>query len=370
MPDIVVGQSIMHPGGFGWKANDWATYLLRAAGTNNVGKAYAYGYLGHGAADVFAHTYVNQYAGDHFDLTNELLVEERHIALEGYIGKYTPPLVTNSGVYLGKGYQTVRTSDALATYLRDTLIYSAEAQAQYRQEVTAPHMLAFKAYRTALDTAAETDVWRRLDSAIVRYVASQYGISLSSAQAGQALDKVASINSKINQGINVTQQELTDLNNSLTALDMRFAQTAAAAFNRVVSLESSLISAQGELEARLLESACDPGRQHLPRASSGRLLEVVRAGSLHPLDHRTSLRRGLQRDLPQRQPAHHAAHPGRTRAVEPAQHQGVGRTAEPEGRTRQGARGVAAVGQRAGGPDPDSHPGGIADAGHPAKLAL
>ena len=77
MPDVVVGQSIMHPGGFGWKANDWANFLLRAAGSNNIGKAFAYGYLGHGAADVFAHTYVNQYAGDHFDLVAFELIDDR-----------------------------------------------------------------------------------------------------------------------------------------------------------------------------------------------------------------------------------------------------------------------------------------------------
>lgn len=88
MPDVLVGQAIMHPGGVqsDWRANDWALYVLRASSGNPVGKAFAYGCLAHGASDVFAHTYVNQYAGDVFELGDgETLVEQRHIALESWV---------------------------------------------------------------------------------------------------------------------------------------------------------------------------------------------------------------------------------------------------------------------------------------------
>lgn len=88
MPDVLVGQAITHPGGVqsDWRANNWALYVLRASSGNPVGKAFAYGYLAHGASDVFAHTYVNQYAGDVFELGDgETLVEQRHIALESWV---------------------------------------------------------------------------------------------------------------------------------------------------------------------------------------------------------------------------------------------------------------------------------------------
>lgn len=260
MPDLLVGQVIMHPGGVQseWRANDWASYVLRAGNSNPVGKAFAYGYLAHGAADVFAHTYVNQYAGDVFELGDgETLVEQRHIALESYVGRYTPPLVNAGGANLGRPYDVVTTSDPLAAYLRDVLIYADEPQAQYLKEPAAAHLVAFKAYRSALNSLAENDIWRRVDIAVLKYVAAEYGIALSSAQAGQALDLVASLNEKVNRGINVTQQELTDLDNRINALDLRFARGVKTTLDRVSALESQLLSLQSRLDALLVEKACE-----------------------------------------------------------------------------------------------------------------
>ena len=49
-PDVVVGQSLVHPGTEGgWKTNDWLEYLLEGAGDSDLGKAFTYGYLGHAA---------------------------------------------------------------------------------------------------------------------------------------------------------------------------------------------------------------------------------------------------------------------------------------------------------------------------------
>jgi hypothetical protein len=260
MPDVLVGQVIMHPGGVqsDWRANDWASYLLRASGNSPVGKAFAYGYLAHGAADVFAHTYVNQYAGDVFELGDgETLVEQRHIALESYVGRYTPPLVNAGGANIGKPYEVVKTSDPLAAYLRDVLIYGDEPQAQYLREPAAAHLVAFKAYRTALNSLAENDIWRRLDTAVVQYASAQFGVPLSTAQAGQVLDLVASLNDKLNRGINITQQELTDLDNRINALDLRFARGVKTALDRVSALEAQLLGLQSKLDALLVEKACE-----------------------------------------------------------------------------------------------------------------
>jgi hypothetical protein len=260
MPDVLVGQVIMHPGGVqsDWRANDWASYVLRAGSSNPVGKAFAYGYLAHGAADVFAHTYVNQYAGDVFELGDgETLVEQRHIALESYVGRYTPPLLNAAGVNFGKPYDVVMTSDPLAVHLRDVLIYAADVQAQYLKEPAAAHLVAFNAYRSALNSLAENDIWRRLDVAVLQFTSAQFGIPLSSAQAGQALDLVASINDKLNRGINITQQELTDLDNRINALDLRFARGVKSALDRASALESQLLGLQSRLDSLLVEKACE-----------------------------------------------------------------------------------------------------------------
>ncbi|HTV25330.1 MAG TPA: zinc dependent phospholipase C family protein, partial [Polyangiaceae bacterium] len=122
IPDVVVGQTLVHPGREeGWKTNDWLEYLLAQSRGNPLGLAFAHGYLGHAAADVFAHTYVNQYAGDIFALDDgETLVEQRHIALESFISRFTPPFTNASGRDLGPAWSLVQPSDAFASFVRDT----------------------------------------------------------------------------------------------------------------------------------------------------------------------------------------------------------------------------------------------------------
>jgi hypothetical protein len=98
LPDIVAGQTLVHPGlASGRKTNDWLRFLLTKSRGNALGTVFTYGYLGHAAAEVFAHTYVNQYAGDVFELADEQLVEQRHVALESFIARFDAPLQDGSG---------------------------------------------------------------------------------------------------------------------------------------------------------------------------------------------------------------------------------------------------------------------------------
>ena len=94
-PDVLVGQSIVHPGvPNGWQAADWLNHLLRNARTAEE-LAFAWGYAMHFAGDVFAHSYVNNYAGGVFDLGQDRTkgIELRHFRLEKYIDQqldYSP----------------------------------------------------------------------------------------------------------------------------------------------------------------------------------------------------------------------------------------------------------------------------------------
>jgi hypothetical protein len=86
-PDLLVGQVYVHPGtADGRQAADWLERVLRLAKTDRE-IAYAYGQMIHASGDIFAHTYVNNYAGDVFELTARFHkdVEERHFLLEKYI---------------------------------------------------------------------------------------------------------------------------------------------------------------------------------------------------------------------------------------------------------------------------------------------
>lgn len=101
-PGVYEGQMTIHPGAagnnnVGWGTADWLAHLLRAAQTPEE-IAFAYGFLTHAAADIFAHTYINQYAGDVYYLTDgEIDVETRHFLMEGYIAERMPALVGVDG---------------------------------------------------------------------------------------------------------------------------------------------------------------------------------------------------------------------------------------------------------------------------------
>ena len=113
MPDITYGQAVIQPDHTGkWLqailANAWATFNAR--GGDDEGKkvlAFAYGFLAHGAGDMWGHTYVNDFAEHVFpavtdiftnllkipptsDNTRDLATALRHLVAEGYVGDATP----------------------------------------------------------------------------------------------------------------------------------------------------------------------------------------------------------------------------------------------------------------------------------------
>jgi len=99
-PDILTGQQVIHPDeahavdkGAGG-SNAWLTYLWRRGfvdGPSPQVRAFTVGYLTHAAGDVFAHTFVNHFAGGEFKLAPDPTNAAKHLVLEGYIGKRTPP---------------------------------------------------------------------------------------------------------------------------------------------------------------------------------------------------------------------------------------------------------------------------------------
>jgi hypothetical protein len=140
-PDFVVGQVTTHPGtnaephtnepGAKWATGQYMNHLLEHASTP-AELAFAYGYLVHGAGDVFAHTYVNNYAGDIFDLKDERRVELRHFVLEKYIEARTPLPST-----LGLDESTVRVP---AAFVANQLIFDEALHAQYTGTPAALHV--------------------------------------------------------------------------------------------------------------------------------------------------------------------------------------------------------------------------------------
>jgi hypothetical protein len=105
-PDPVVGQMTVHPG-FPFETDKWLREILNASDRSDRMRSFAYGYVGHAASDIFAHSYVNTYSGDIFVLSDAKGLrnpskwnneEKRHFALEGFIARFTPRLRDSNGV--------------------------------------------------------------------------------------------------------------------------------------------------------------------------------------------------------------------------------------------------------------------------------
>ena len=184
-PDVIGGQVTVHPGledGYiddettvltqGWKSDTWFQWVLSKAQTPQE-KAFAYGFLGHGASDTFAHTYVNMYSGDIFDMNDgETDVEKRHIFLEKYISDRLPDLMDGNGNYLGEPYQLVAIDDALpVTFIKETLLMNSDVAEQYALSSTANYLAKMYEFRqkiAALDddnteTTVDTDLTAATD---------------------------------------------------------------------------------------------------------------------------------------------------------------------------------------------------------------
>lgn len=92
-PDFITSQVTVHPGlEHGWGTDDFLRHLLaNANGGDDL--AWVSGFLSHASSDVFAHSWVNHYAGGIFDLSAHIAsneIEERHFVLERYIADRTP----------------------------------------------------------------------------------------------------------------------------------------------------------------------------------------------------------------------------------------------------------------------------------------
>lgn len=132
-PDLVGAQMTTHPGlgeiSGGWVTDDWLRWVMdKAERPEEV--AFSLGYLTHAASDVFAHTYVNTYAGDIFSFQDEQEVELRHMALENFILEHQPPLLDFTQTQIYDAYY-VNLSDELAEWLADTLILNPAVAHQY-----------------------------------------------------------------------------------------------------------------------------------------------------------------------------------------------------------------------------------------------
>ena len=170
-PDVVGGQVTVHPGledGFiddeesqmvhGWKSDEWFEWIISQAKTPQE-KAFAYGFLLHGASDTFAHTYVNMYAGDIFDMNDgETDVEKRHIFLEKFISDRLPPMRDNEGVLVGDYWESVAIDDELPiSFIKENLLMNTSVAQQYALSSTASYLSMMYDFREKIAALDDED---------------------------------------------------------------------------------------------------------------------------------------------------------------------------------------------------------------------
>ena len=202
-PDVVAGQVTVHPGledgtiddsetiVHGWKSDEWFAWILDKAQTPQE-KAFAYGFLLHGAADTFAHTYVNMYCGDIFDLNDgETDVEKRHIFLEKFISDRLPPLKDTNGVTIGNPWEVVAVDDALPiSFIKKNLLMNDAVAQQYALSGTASYLTKLYEFRQKVaglddeDTqkTIENDLDKAKDECDTSWYPGKYLLSLFASQ--------------------------------------------------------------------------------------------------------------------------------------------------------------------------------------------
>ena len=104
-PDLAFGQSMIHPEETGkWlehilMTEAWAAQSDPALQPAESGQilAFTYGFVTHAAGDMWAHTFVNDFAQGVFPAVGDIVTDVdkaeialRHIIVEGYIGDATP----------------------------------------------------------------------------------------------------------------------------------------------------------------------------------------------------------------------------------------------------------------------------------------
>ena len=268
-PDIYTGQFVVHPGADGdpnrWETDEWLRHLLQSGPVSDQERAFIFGYVGHAAADVFAHSYVNQSSGSIFSILKQMdrgetfdeafVEEERHIELEKYIGFYTPPIKNSNGDVLGEPEDLLNTP---AAFLRDRLIFN-DIAAQRNKSGGARHLSLVNDLRNSLIGLGEEEL-RKMDIWAVKIVVYYYtGYTISDEDAAKVADLAQKINNFVadHNGLEEAQQFKNALVNAIEQVVPLAAELEAKLDQAVVDIATiplDLAVKEAELNALVTQT--------------------------------------------------------------------------------------------------------------------
>ncbi len=229
-PDIVVGQMTVHPGNpqndTAWQSDDWLKMLLISSKDNSRMKSFAYGYLGHAASDIFAHTYVNTYAGDIFEILDcksiecapgtkgrrQFAIEEaRHFALGSFIAKYTPSITDQNVDSI---------LDVPAEDVKKSLVLNPEVLKQYKDKNLLSftgHILFMTEYKKEIEDLIKTSSQSSTED-----IENLKKIKLTEKTKIDSLDTDIE---KLEEKISTLKQQISDNKNKKAQQDLKKAES-------------------------------------------------------------------------------------------------------------------------------------------------
>jgi hypothetical protein len=201
--------------------------------------AFSFGYLSHSISDMWAHSYVNMYSGDKFNIADNLDAEIRHIMLEKYIANATPALVTEQHEIAPP-----------TAYLVDKLIFDPTVREEYKKTGTSTHLTLIASLYDELDRAANSGVLVKIDQVVMDFIVQQTtGMVLSDEQMEQLQDLLQRTQDIVNASID----EMQDIKDQLEELTNDLLQDNAELRIKLINEIEHAADALIESEARLLE---------------------------------------------------------------------------------------------------------------------
>jgi Zinc dependent phospholipase C len=223
-PDVFSGQLAIHPSvPGGWGTSDWLQHLIRVEGLDDAELAFALGYLTHAASDVFAHTFVNKYAGDLFELQDHEWAAIRHIHIESFISNYLPPL-KGLGGEIQQPHLSVQTGGRLdfpSELILDRFLFNSDSIGQLKSVGSMGHLTGvYDLHRSLEDFLAEDGQLLDLEALALKLVAEAVaGIPIADELAKEVQKLANKVNSELNNASGDVSKFAQDVNTELHKIE-------------------------------------------------------------------------------------------------------------------------------------------------------
>lgn len=203
-PDFITSQITVHPGiEHGWGTDQWLQHLMAHAGSPEQ-LAWVSGFLSHASGDVFAHTWVNHYAGGIFEISEHIKSDEielRHFILERYIADRTPR----------SWERYVKKPSAPHDFVADHLMLAKTVSTQYQKVAGTGHIVAIQALHESVSRIHHD---ARSISSKMMEIGGKELLPLEQAKIGL---KIAEESLKVaRQGLETSQKLLKDRDRLIT----------------------------------------------------------------------------------------------------------------------------------------------------------